>query len=126
MATITTPVLVFYSSALIHMGISLQATSTPLIDSKAPSFKYRHPIAAATGARTALSMGKLALLRISSYFIDRSVACLEFLNAKIHIQQPAFGSPFVWIGVFGMESARVFLETLPIFCPIRRRMATNQ
>ena len=39
MATVTTPVLVFYSTALIHMGISLQATSTPLIDSKAPSFK---------------------------------------------------------------------------------------
>ena len=126
MATDTTSVLVLDSIALIHMGISLQTASTPFIDDKAPSVKYQHPIAAATGTSRTLPVGKLILLCIDSHFIDSSIPGLEFHGAAIQIQLPVFGFPLVWFGVFGMESARVFLVTVLIFCPIRRRMATNQ
>ena len=105
MATDTTHVLVLDSTALIHMGISLQTTSTPFINGKAPSVKYRHPIAAATGTSCTLPMGKFILLCIDSHFIDSSIPCLEFHGAAIHIQLPIVGFPFVWFGVFGMESA---------------------
>ena len=77
MATDTTSVLVLDSIALIHMGISLQTASTPFIDDKAPSVKYQHPIAAATGTSRTLPMGKLILLCIDSHFIDRSIPCLS-------------------------------------------------
>lgn len=126
MATDTISVLVLDSTALIHMGISLQTTSTPFINGKAPSVKYRHPIAAATGTSCTLPVGKLILLCINSHFIDRSIPCLEFHGAAIKIQLLVFDFPLMWFGVFDMESARVFLETVSIFCPIRRRMATNQ
>ena len=126
MATDTTSVLVLDSTALIHMGISLQAASTPFIDSKAPSFKYRHPIAAATGTNRTLPMGKLILLCIDSHFIGRRTSYIDYHDAAIQIQLPVFGFSFMRFGVSGMDGTRVFLETLPIFCRIRRRMATNQ
>ena len=126
MATNTPPVLVFYGTALIHMAISLQTAATPFIDRKAPTFKYRHPITAAIGTNCTLPVGKLILLCFDSHFIGSRTACPEFHDAAIQIQLPVFGFPFMRFGVSGMDGTRVFLETLPIFCPIRWRVATNQ